>query len=55
MTEQQRYNLALDGTGLIELCDCCGEWIMNFRKFAFVCDDGKICCEPCKKMLTPDN
>ena len=54
MTEYNKMQMSLDKSGLVELCDVCGTWIFDerFRRRAFIREDGKICCEDCKKVLT---
>jgi superfamily II helicase len=50
MTDEVRYKLALDGTGLIEVCDRCNQFIFNKRwmGMSFVTYEGSIVCNDCR-------
>ncbi len=54
MTETTRMQLAMDGTGMIEVCDCCDQFIFNVKHWmhlSFLGFDGKIRCNDCRSEL----
>jgi formylmethanofuran dehydrogenase subunit E len=57
VNDTQKMQMALDRSGLVELCDSCGEWIFDerFRRLAFITEDGKIVCPDCRILLTLDS
>lgn len=49
--------LALDDSGLVESCDCCGQLIHNWSwmGWSWVQFDGQIVCNNCRTEQAKDN